>query len=143
MDLDQELFVVVQRATDQLLHDTQAVLRPSGLSAQQYNVLRILRGAKGPLNCTEIANRMINRDPDMTRLLDRLESKGWIERSRDGEDRRAVLASITKTGLSLLAELDEPVLESHRRQFASLDQATKRTVADALNLLLDRQHQLT
>lgn len=136
MDPDQELFVVLQRAADHLLHDTQAVLRSSGLSAQQFNVLRILRGARGPLNCTEIANRMINRDPDMTRLLDRLESKGWIERSRDGEDRRAVLASITKAGLDLLAELDQPVRESHLKQFAALDEATKRTVSDALKLLL-------
>lgn len=136
MDPDQELFIVLQRAAERLLHDTQAVLKPSGLSAQQYNVLRILRGAKAPLNCTEIASRMINRDPDMTRLLDRLEAKGWIKRTRDGEDRRTVLALITKTGLDLLAELDEPVLESHRRQLAALDFATKRTVSDALKLLL-------
>lgn len=136
MDPDQELFIVLQRAAERLLHDTQAVLKPSGLSAQQYNVLRILRGAKAPLNCTEIASRMINRDPDMTRLLDRLEAKGWIKRTRDGEDRRTVLASITKAGLDLLAKLDEPVLESHRRQLATLDFATKRTVSDALKLLL-------
>lgn len=136
MDLDQELFVVLQRAADRLLHDTQAVLKPSGLSAQQYNVLRILRGAMGPLNCSEIAGRMINRDPDMTRLLDRLESKGWIERLRDGADRRVVLASITPEGLALLAGLDGPVRASHERQFATLDSAAKRTVIDALNLLL-------
>jgi DNA-binding MarR family transcriptional regulator len=72
----------------------------------------------------------------MTRLLDRLEAKGWIKRTRDGKDRRTVLASITKAGLDLLAELDEPVLESHRRQLATLDFATKRTVSDALKLLL-------
>lgn len=136
MDLDQELFVVLQRAADRLLHDTQAVLKPSGLSAQQYNVLRILRGAMGPLNCSEIAGRMINRDPDMTRLLDRLESKGWIERLRDGADRRVVLASITPEGLALLAGLDGPVRASHEQQFAALDSAAKRTVIDALNLLL-------
>jgi DNA-binding MarR family transcriptional regulator len=136
MDPDQELFVTLQRVADRLLQDTQMALKPSGLSPQQYNVLRILRGAKSRLSCTEIASRMINRDPDMTRLLDRIEAKGWIERSRDGEDRRVVLASITKAGLALLAELDAPVQESHRRQFEILDGAAKRTVIEALKLLL-------
>lgn len=136
MEPDQELYVTLQRVADRTTQDTQAVLKGHGLSAQQFNVLRILRGAKGRLSCTDIASRMISRDPDMTRLLDRIEAKGWIERSRDGEDRRVVLASITTAGLLLLAELDEPVRESHRRQLAPLDEATKRTVLDALKLLL-------
>jgi len=143
MDLDQHLFVALQRTADWLLHDTQAVLKSSGLSAQQYNVLRILRGAKQPLNCTEIANRMINRDPDMTRLLDRLESRGWIERLRDGADRRVVLVAVTPGGLALLAALDGPVRASHQRQFAALDDPAKRAVIDVLNLLFGKEHQLT
>jgi len=72
----------------------------------------------------------------MTRLLDRMETKGWIERARDMHDRRAVLASITGVGLALLAELDEPVRERHQRQFAGLDEETKLRVMEALKLLL-------
>jgi len=136
MGPDQELYVVLQRVADRLLQDAQSLLKGHGLSPQQYNVLRILRGAQGRLNCTEIANRMINRDPDMTRLLDRMETKGWIERARDMHDRRAVLASITGVGLALLAELDEPVRERHQRQFAGLDEETKLRVMEALKLLL-------
>jgi len=136
MDPDQELFVVLQRTADRLLQDVQSLMKGHGLSPQQYNVLRILRGAKGPLNCTEIANRMINRDPDMTRLLDRMETRGWIERARAVEDRRVVLASITESGMALLAELDEPVTECHRRQFSGLDAERKAQITEALKLLL-------
>jgi DNA-binding MarR family transcriptional regulator len=134
MDQDQELFVTIQRAADRLIQEPQALLKSLGLSGPQYNVLRILRGAQGSLNCTEIGSRMINRDPDITRLLDRMEAKGWIQRSRDGGDRRVVLASITQAGLNLLAELDTPILECHRKQFAGLDPKTKRLVAETLKL---------
>lgn len=136
MDQDQELFVIIQRAADRLMQEPQALLKDHGLSAQQYNVLRILRGANESLNCTEIASRMINRDPDITRLLDRMETRGWIERSRDGVDRRVVLASITPTGLDLLASIDEPMVECHRRQFAGLDPEAKKIVAETLKLLI-------
>jgi len=136
MDRDQALYVALQRAADWLMQDVQSLLKGHGLSHQQYNVLRILRGAKGPLNCTEIANRMINRDPDMTRLLDRMETRGWIERARAVEDRRVVLASITESGMALLAELDEPVTECHRRQFSGLDAEQKAQITETLKLLL-------
>lgn len=136
MDRDQELYVVLQRTADWLLQDVQSLMKGHGLSPQQYNVLRILRGAKGPLNCSEIATRMINRDPDMTRLLDRMETRGWIERARAVEDRRVVLASITESGKALLAELDEPVTQCHRRQFSGLDEESKRRITEALKLLL-------
>jgi DNA-binding MarR family transcriptional regulator len=136
MDPDQELYVALQRTADWLMQDVQSLMKGHGLSPQQYNVLRILRGSKGPLNCTEIANRMINRDPDMTRLLDRMETRGWIERARAVEDRRVVLASITESGMALLAELDEPVTECHRRQFSGLDAERKARITESLKLLL-------
>jgi DNA-binding MarR family transcriptional regulator len=135
MDQDQDLFVTIQRAADHLMQEPQALLKEHGLSAQQYNVLRILRGANGSLNCTEIAGRMINRDPDITRLLDRMEIRGWIVRTRDTGDRRVVLASITATGLELLGSLDEPVLACHRRQFSALDAESKTLVTRTLKLL--------
>ena len=136
MDQDQDLFVTIQRAADHLMQEPQALLKEHGLSAQQYNVLRILRGASGSLNCTEIAGRMINRDPDITRLLDRMESRGWIERTRDSGDRRVVLASITPAGLELLAVLDAPILACHQGQFAGLSAGAKAQVAETLKLLL-------
>src|SRR5216684_836991 len=91
------------------------ILKTEDLSATQYNVLRILRGSPDGLPCGEIASRMITRDPDITRLLDRLEKRGLILRSRQTKDRRMVLARITPDGLKLLARLDEPVGDAHRK----------------------------
>ena len=91
-----------------------------GLSSNQYNVLRILRGATDGLPCGEIGNRMITRDPDITRLLDRLERRGLISRNRDTQDRRTVTAKITPDGLKLLARTDQPVRDAHRSQLGHL-----------------------
>src|SRR5215469_2382140 len=96
------------------------VLKAEDLSATQYNVLRILRGAPEGLTCGEIANRMITRDPDITRLLDRLEKRHLISRRRGAKDRRMVLTRITPEGLALLARLDRPVQEAHRQQLGHL-----------------------
>src|SRR6201997_2744053 len=90
------------------------VLKTDNISATQYNVLRILPGAPAALPCGEIASRMITRDPDITRLLDRLEKRGLISRSREVRDRRTVITTIMAGGLKLLAHLDEPVREAHR-----------------------------
>jgi DNA-binding MarR family transcriptional regulator len=97
-----------------------AVLKTEDISSTQYNVLRILRGSPEGLPCGEIANRMITRDPDITRLLDRLEKRGLISRCRQTKDRRMVMVRITPEGLKLLARLDEPVQEGHRRQLGHL-----------------------
>lgn len=124
--VEQEAYLNVIRTADVLLRDTGEVLKPAGLSTVQYNVLRILRGMKctgGPetgLACREVAERMITRDPDMTRLLDRLEKRGLISRCREEKDRRVVRTCITQAGLDLLAGLDEIVLESHRKQLQHL-----------------------
>ena len=86
------------------------MLKPHGLSPTQFNALRILRGAgDGGRTCSEIAERMINRDPDITRLIDRLERRGLVERSREGRDRRVVIARITAAGLELLESLDRVI----------------------------------
>lgn len=114
-------YVHILRTADALNRQIEQVLRPAGLSGPQYNVLRILRGA-GPagLPCGEIAERMIARDPDITRLLDRLAKRGLIQRARDQRDRRVVTTRITRAGLRILRELDRPVAEAHRRQLAHL-----------------------
>ncbi len=96
------------------------VLKRERLSATQYNVLRILRGAPEGLPCGEIASRMITRDPDVTRLLDRLERRQLISRCREDKDRRTVMARITEDGLEVLGRLDEPVRTAHRAQLGHL-----------------------
>src|SRR6266496_3289060 len=102
------------------------VLKADDLSANQYNVLRILRGSPEGLPCGEIASRMITRDPDITRLLDRLEKRKLISRCRETKDRRMVMARITPDGLKLLGRLDEPVHEAHRQQLGHLRSEERR-----------------
>lgn len=103
------------------------------LTPQQYNVLRILRGA-GPagLPTLEIGARMIERTPGITRLLDRLESKGLVERTRHVEDRRQVICRITDVGLNLLRRLDRPVDALDDAVMGNLDQAE---LAELIRLL--------
>ena len=118
-----------------LARGAEALLKPAGLSGTQYNVLRILRGAgEHGLACSEIGDRLISRDPDMTRLLDRMESRGWIARAREEKDRRVVKTRITPEGLRILAGLDAPVRELHRRQLRHLPAKQLRQ----LSLLLER-----
>jgi DNA-binding MarR family transcriptional regulator len=117
---EEAAYLDLLRTTDLLSRGPAQVIKAEDLSATQYNVLRILRGAPEGLSCGEIGNRMITRDPDITRLLDRLEKRGLISRARDTKDRRMVLTHITPEGLKLLARLDEPVQEAHRRQLGHL-----------------------
>ncbi|WP_157467320.1 MarR family winged helix-turn-helix transcriptional regulator [Edaphobacter aggregans] len=128
----------MMRTTDMLSRRLTQVLKTEDLSSNQYNVLRILRGAPDGLPCSEIGNRMITRDPDITRLLDRLEKRSLISRCRESKDRRLVMAQITAAGLELLARLDEPVRETHRRQLGHLGRARLRTLTDLLRDSRDR-----
>jgi DNA-binding MarR family transcriptional regulator len=127
------------RTTDMLSRRLTQVLKTEDLSSNQYNVLRILRGAPDGLPCGEIGTRMITRDPDITRLLDRLEKRSLISRSREIKDRRMVMAHITPEGTELLARLDEPVREAHRRQLGHLGKERLRTLTE---LLRDGRSQL-
>jgi len=113
-------FLELCRTADILSRRVSEVLKAEELSSNQYNVLRILRGSPEGLPSGEIGNRMITRDPDITRLLDRLEKRGLIRRSREARDRRLVMAGITSEGVELLGRLDEPVREAHRRQLGHL-----------------------
>ena len=117
---EEAAFLDLLHTTDMLSRGLVPVLKAEELSATQYNVLRILRGAPEGLTCGEIAGRMITRDPDITRLLDRLEKRGLISRSRQANDRRIIMARITPGGLRLLARLDEPVQQAHQRQLGHL-----------------------
>ena len=117
-------FLAMMRAAGGLLRGVEVLLNRYGLTAAQYNVLRILRGAGEHGACgREIASRLITAEPDITRLLDRMEKRGLISRQRNAKDRRFVTTRIASSGLEVLAELDEPVSELHRRQFESLSGA--------------------
>jgi DNA-binding MarR family transcriptional regulator len=118
--LEQEAALNLHKTYDAFISAGQELFKESGLSSTQYNVLRILRGAGESLSCGEIAGRMITREPDMTRLLDRLEKRGLVSRCRQQTDRRVVKVKIMAKGLDLLATLDEPVLKMHRRQLGHL-----------------------
>lgn len=120
------------RTTDMLSRGLAHILKAEDLSSTQYNVLRILRGAPDGLPCGEIASRMITRDPDITRLLDRLEKRELISRSRETRDRRTVIARITPDGLKLLARLDGPVEEGHRKQLGHLGRERLRVLTELL-----------
>jgi DNA-binding MarR family transcriptional regulator len=129
---EESAFLDLLRTTDILSRGLIQVLKAEEVSSTQYNVLRILRGTPEGLPCGEIANRMITRDPDVTRLLDRLEKRGLISRSRETKDRRMVMARITPEGLKLLARLDDPVGEMHRKQLRHLGRNRLRALADLL-----------
>lgn len=122
------------RTTDMLSRGPAQVIKSEDLSPNQYNVLRILRGSPDGLSCGEVANRMITRDPDITRLLDRLAKRGLISRKRDAKDRRTVVARITQEGLGLLARLDGPVQEIHRKQLGHLGRTRLQALAELLRL---------
>jgi len=131
--LQQEAYLSVVRTTSTLTDRVEDLLKPYGISATQYNVLRILRGA-GPdgLPCKRVSDRMISRDPDMTRLLDRMEKRGLITRERQTDDRRVIKTRITPVGLEILKELDTPVDELHKKQFRHISAAKLKALADAL-----------
>ncbi len=130
--LEEDVFVNLHRTADLLARSAEKVLRDGDVSPNQYNVLRILRGAPEGLPCNEIARRMISRDPDITRLLDRLEKRSLISRCREAKDRRTVLTRITPEGLKLLRDLDEPVTEIHKSQLGHIGREGLRSLLDLL-----------
>jgi DNA-binding MarR family transcriptional regulator len=131
--LEQDAFMSIQRNADWLMRDFEEVLKDFNLSPAQYNVLRILRTA-GPsgMACHEIGERMITRDPDMTRLLDKLEDRDLLGRSRERADRRVIRTRIAPGGLKLLRELDDPIRNLHRRQLGHLSEKRLRLLVRLL-----------
>jgi DNA-binding MarR family transcriptional regulator len=130
--LEEATYLDLLRTSDSLSRRMVPVLKAVDLSPTQYNVLRILRGSPEGLPCGEIASRMITRDPDITRLLDRLEKRRLVSRCRETEDRRTVLTRITPEGLELLASLDEPVQEGHREHLGHLGPERLRKLGELL-----------
>jgi DNA-binding MarR family transcriptional regulator len=122
--LEEEAVLNIARTAEVLSQHSAEFLRDFQLSQTQYNVLRILRGA-GPsgTTCSQIADRMITRDPDITRLLDRLDTRGLIHRERSKEDRRVVVTTISAEGLALLGRIDEPLRNYLRDRMGRIGKA--------------------
>ena len=132
----QEAAIAIVRTADLLRRQFAAVVEPFGVTMQQYNVLRILRGALPErLPTMEIAERMIERTPGITGLLDRLEEKGLVARERRSDDRRCSLCVITQKGLDLLSGMDAPVNDVDERVLSMLDRTDVTSLIDLLDAI--------
>jgi DNA-binding MarR family transcriptional regulator len=128
-----ELYLNLARTSEALSWKIVEFLKGFELTGTQYNTLRILRGAgEEGLICGEISERLVTKDSDITRLLNRLEDRGLVARGRDPNDRRHVIAKITDAGLELLAKIDEPLEDLHRQQLGHLGDG----LIEQLNALL-------
>ena len=131
--LEEEAHLSIQRTAALLEHAFETALKPHGITATQYNVLRILRGSEPAGLCrSEVGARLVRQVPDVTRLLDRLEDARLISRQRGGADRRYVTTRITKAGLRLLDQMDRRIDETHQEQFGHLGQAQLRKLVALL-----------
>lgn len=130
----QEATLGLFRTADILRRSFSRLLEPAGVTLQQYNVLRILRGAGDEgLPTLTIGERMIERSPGVSRMIDRLVAKGWVVRRRASDDRRQVLCRISNQGLALLEALDEPMDRADDQSLAMLDGDEQRTLIDLLD----------
>jgi DNA-binding MarR family transcriptional regulator len=138
--LHQEAELSLVRTTNMLENNFEQLLKPHGITGTQYNVLRILRGA-GPegLCRNEVSERLLNRMPDATRLLDRMEAAGLVTRERSTEDRRLVRTQLTEKGRKLVNSLDDRVEKEHERQLGHLSEKELRSLIDLLTLIRSRK----
>lgn len=139
--LAQEAALNVARTSDQIGHRFEQLFRKHGLTGSQYNILRILRGAGGPLPVLEIASRTITVVPGITGLVDRLEKCGLVRRERSTDDRRVIYVSITPKAVALLAEIDEPLRDLHEEVMGGLSKREQVELVRILEKL--RAHQET
>jgi DNA-binding MarR family transcriptional regulator len=131
--LEQEAQLSVERTAAVLGHALAEAFKPYGITATQYNVLRILRGAgKSGLCRNEVRDRLISQMPDVTRLLDRMEDSGLIARERASEDRRLVTTRITSAGTALLQKLDAPIARVHAQHLGHMSAKQLKTLIDLL-----------
>ena len=136
--LEQEVAVAFMKTADHLRRMKTGIFEAHDLTEQQYNVLRILRGAGKDGLCTlAVADRLIEQTPGITRLVDRLESKGLVKRERAKADRRQVYCFITKAALELLALLDPEVEKSAKRAFSLLTKEEMRLLLKNLEKIRD------
>jgi DNA-binding MarR family transcriptional regulator len=133
---EQEAYLSLLRTSGALQAQVEAQFKRFGLTGTQYNALRILRGA-GPegLPCREIGERMITHDPDITRLLNRLEDRGFVERTRARHDRRVIYGKIAAAGLKLLREMDAPIEKYGREMLRHVGQERLKQLIELLELV--------
>lgn len=134
--LEEEAALNLARTFEVVQQRLSEALKPHQLTATQYNILRILRGAGSEgVTCSQAAERMVNHDPDMTRLLDRLEARKLVERERSREDRRVVVTRIAKQGLDLVNSLDAPVSAALRKHLGHVGEKKLMQLIDILESL--------
>jgi len=132
----QEAYLSLLRTADKLQTSVESELKKYGLTGTQYNALRILRGAGAEgLPCSEIGERMITHDPDITRLLNRLQERGLAERARCKKDRRVIYGKITPEGLKLLKEIDAPLEKFGHELLGHVRAAELRKLIDLLEIV--------
>lgn len=131
--LESEVFLTLVHTADALSRGGEEILKLVGLSPAQYNVLRILRGAgEQGLCCREVGERMITRDPDITRLVDRMERRGLLTRNRDSKDRRIIMVRIAEAGQKILKGLDKPMEEYNRNRLSHISKGDLRKLLELL-----------
>lgn len=131
--LEEEAHLNIIKTAELLWGSVDATLKTAELTSTQYNVLRILRGAQPDgVSCSQISERLVTKDSDITRLLDRLEARALLARERDAKDRRVIITRITDEGLRLLQDLDKPIAECLRRTLGHLNEKRLATLIKLL-----------
>ena len=133
----QEAYLALWRTYDRLRAFEDELFARFDLTAQQYNLLRLLRAAREPVPTLSLAERLVSRAPDVTRMLDKLEERKLLTRTRSAKDRRAVLVAITDRGRELLDAIAEPLRECHERQLGHLSAAELKSLVALLKLARD------
>ena len=126
----------ILRVAELIIQEVSITLKPFDLTTSQFNVLRILRGSPDGLPCGQIGERMINRDPDVTRLLDRMEARHLIQRQRNDHDRRVVTARISEGGIDLLKRADPSMYRLHEHQFDGMTEKQMRQIIQLMEVIL-------
>jgi len=130
---EEEAFLNLGRTWEFLQGRLAEALKAHQLTATQYNMLRILRGAGAEgVTCSQATERMLTPDPDITRLLDRMEAQGLIRRDRSTEDRRVVIARITDRGLELTNRIEEPLRQLLQRYLGRVSRSRLKELIDTL-----------
>lgn len=137
--VEQETTLAILRTSDLLENRLARLLREHGLTPSQYNVLRILRGEGNPLPCLEVAERMIQVAPAITRVVDQLLKLDYITKSQSAEDRRVYMVDIKPSGKKLLAKLDQPILDLHANTMRNVSKAEQKTLIRIMESIRDRQ----
>lgn len=131
--IEEEAILNIARTAEIFTQISAEFLKDFGPSPTQYNVLRILRGAgQDGLTCSQLSERMITHDPDITRLLDRMETRGWVVRARGNDDRRVVLTHISKLGLQLTNEIDQPLRAMVKKTLGKIGKGELSSLIDIL-----------